>query len=65
MMLAGRRFCQPILYLQGDHVWSLSKRYVSEDDGQDFVGYALILGAVRVVAIAVIAVRRGGGAAAR
>ena len=65
MIPAGRRFCQPILYLQGDDVWSLSKRYVGEEDGQDFVDYALILGAVRVVAIAVIAVRRGGRAAAR
>ncbi len=31
------------------------KRFVIEEDGQDFAEYALILGAVGVVAIAVIA----------
>ena len=31
------------------------KRFVVEEDGQDFAEYALILGAVGVVAIAVIA----------
>ncbi len=31
------------------------KRFVREEDGQDFAEYALILGAVGVVAIAVIA----------
>ena len=36
-------------------MWSLLKRFVREDDGQDFAEYALILGAVGVVAIAVIA----------
>ena len=33
----------------------LIKRFVREEDGQDFAEYALILGAVGVVAIAVIA----------
>ena len=33
----------------------LLKRFVREEDGQDFAEYALILGAVGVVAIAVIA----------
>ena len=33
----------------------LLKRFVVEEDGQDFAEYALILGAVGVVAIAVIA----------
>jgi len=36
-------------------MWKLLKRFVREDDGQDFAEYALILGAVGVVAIAVIA----------
>ena len=31
------------------------KRFVADDEGQDFAEYALILGAVGVVAIAVIA----------
>ncbi len=33
----------------------LFRRFVREEDGQDFAEYALILGAVGVVAIAVIA----------
>jgi len=33
----------------------LLKRFICEEDGQDFAEYALILGAVGVVAIAVIA----------
>ena len=33
----------------------LLKRFIREEDGQDFAEYALILGAVGVVAIAVIA----------
>ena len=33
----------------------LLKRFVREEDGQDFAEYALILGAIGVVAIAVIA----------
>ncbi len=33
----------------------LLKRFMREEDGQDFAEYALILGAVGVVAIAVIA----------
>ena len=36
-------------------MWNLMKRFVREEDGQDFAEYALILGAVGVVAIAVIA----------
>ncbi len=36
-------------------MWKLMKRFVREEDGQDFAEYALILGAVGVVAIAVIA----------
>jgi Flp pilus assembly pilin Flp len=36
-------------------MWKLIKRFVREEDGQDFAEYALILGAVGVVAIAVIA----------
>jgi Flp pilus assembly pilin Flp len=36
-------------------MWSLLKRFVREEDEQDFAEYALILGAVGVVAIAVIA----------
>lgn len=36
-------------------MWRLLKRFVREEDGQDFAEYALILGAVGVVAIAVIA----------
>ena len=31
------------------------KRFIREEDGQDFAEYALILGAIGVVAIAVIA----------
>jgi Flp pilus assembly pilin Flp len=34
---------------------NLIKRFIREEDGQDFAEYALILGAVGVVAIAVIA----------
>ena len=34
---------------------NLLKRFITEEDGQDFAEYALILGAVGVVAIAVIA----------
>ena len=36
-------------------MFELLKRFVLEEDGQDFAEYALILGAVGVVAIAVIA----------
>lgn len=36
-------------------MWNLLKRFVREEEGQDFAEYALILGAVGVVAIAVIA----------
>jgi Flp pilus assembly pilin Flp len=36
-------------------MWSLLKRFLLEEDGQDFAAYALIPGAVSVVAIAVIA----------
>jgi Flp pilus assembly pilin Flp len=54
-MLAGRNLCQPISIHEGDPMWNLLKRFVHEEDGQDFAEYALILGAVGVVAIAVIA----------
>jgi len=33
----------------------LLKKFIREEDGQDFAEYALILGAIGVVAIAVIA----------
>jgi Flp pilus assembly pilin Flp len=36
-------------------MFKLLKRFVREEDGQDFAEYALILGAIGVVAIAVIA----------
>lgn len=35
-------------------MFKLLKRFVQEEEGQDFAEYALILGAVGVVAIAVI-----------
>jgi Flp pilus assembly pilin Flp len=54
-MSAGRGFCQPILIHKENQMWKLIKRFVREEDGQDFAEYALILGAVGVVAIAVIA----------
>ena len=37
------------------HMVKLLKRFMREEEGQDFAEYALILGAVGVVAIAVIA----------
>jgi Flp pilus assembly pilin Flp len=37
------------------YMFKLLKRFVREEDGQDFAEYALILGAIGVVAIAVIA----------
>ncbi|HSQ40062.1 MAG TPA: hypothetical protein VLM78_07860 [Anaerolineales bacterium] len=36
-------------------MFKLLKRFLREEDGQDFAEYALILGAIGVVAIAVIA----------
>ncbi len=36
-------------------MFTLLKRFIREDSGQDFAEYALILGAIGVVAIAVIA----------
>ena len=36
-------------------MFKLLKRFMREEDGQDFAEYALILGAVGVVAIAVLA----------
>jgi Flp pilus assembly pilin Flp len=36
-------------------MFKLFKRFIREEDGQDFAEYALILGAIGVVAIAVIA----------
>lgn len=35
-------------------MFTFFKRFICEEDGQDFAEYALILGAVGVVAIAVI-----------
>jgi Flp pilus assembly pilin Flp len=43
------------LFQKGDSMFTLFKRFIREDDGQDFAEYALILGAIGVVAIAVIA----------
>jgi Flp pilus assembly pilin Flp len=43
------------LFQKGDSMFTLFKRFVREEDGQDFAEYALILGAIGVVAIAVIA----------
>ncbi len=36
-------------------MFKLFKRFIREEEGQDFAEYALILGAIGVVAIAVIA----------
>ncbi len=36
-------------------MFTLLKKFIHEEEGQDFAEYALILGAVGVVAIAVIA----------
>ena len=36
-------------------MFTLFKRFIREEDGQDFAEYALILGAIGVVAIAMIA----------
>jgi len=57
MISAGRKFCQPIFYFTKKeiHMFKLLKRFMREEDGQDFAEYALILGAIGVVAIAVIA----------
>jgi len=55
MISAGKWFCQPISIHKEIHMLKLLKRFVREEDGQDFAEYALILGAVGVVAIAVIA----------
>jgi Flp pilus assembly pilin Flp len=52
---AGRTLCQPILIQKEMHMFKLLKRFVRDEDGQDFAEYALILGAIGVVAIAVIA----------
>jgi Flp pilus assembly pilin Flp len=52
-MSAGRKFCQPILMHKEIHMWKLLTRFVREEEGQDFAEYALILGAVGLVAIAV------------
>ena len=50
----GRTLCQPIFIHKEIHMLKLLKRFMREEDGQDFAEYALILGAVGVVAIAVI-----------
>jgi len=55
MISAGKTICQPISIHEEIHMLKLLKRFVREEDGQDFAEYALILGAVGVVAIAVIA----------
>jgi Flp pilus assembly pilin Flp len=47
---AGRYFIQKEI-----RMFKLLKRFIREEKGQDFAEYALILGAVGVVAIAVIA----------
>jgi len=53
---ADRTFCQPIFISDKElHMFKLLKRFVREESGQDFAEYALILGAIGVVAIAVIA----------
>jgi Flp pilus assembly pilin Flp len=41
------------------HMYKLFQRFLREEEGQDFAEYALILGAIGVVAIAVIARYRG------
>ena len=41
-------------------MFTLFKRFIREEDGQDFAEYALILGAIGVVAIAVIAAFEAG-----
>jgi Flp pilus assembly pilin Flp len=56
MISAGRTNCQPISFFHKENpMFVLMKRFVLEEKGQDFAEYALILGAVGVVAIAVIA----------
>jgi Flp pilus assembly pilin Flp len=53
---AGRTLCQPIFISDKElYMFKLLKRFLREEDGQDFAEYALILGAIGVVAIAVIA----------
>ena len=53
---AGSTLCQPIFYFKKEiHMFKLLQRFLREENGQDFAEYALILGAVGVVAIAVIA----------
>jgi len=53
---AGRKICQPIFISDKElHMFKLFQRFLREESGQDFAEYALILGAIGVVAIAVIA----------
>ncbi len=42
-------------YFVSEKEQNLLERFIREEDGQDFAEYALILGAIGVVAIAVIA----------
>ena len=46
---------KPAGYFVSEKEQNLLERFVLEEDGQDFAEYALILGAIGVVAIAVIA----------
>jgi Flp pilus assembly pilin Flp len=55
MMTADRSTVSRFFNSQGDSMFKLLQRFIREEDGQDFAEYALILGAVGVVAIAVIA----------
>jgi len=55
MMSAGSSTASRFSFQKGDSMFTLFKRFIREDDGQDFAEYALILGAIGVVAIAVIA----------
>ncbi len=55
MISAGKEFASRFFIHKEICMLKLLKRFVHEEDGQDFAEYALILGAVGVVAIAVIA----------
>jgi Flp pilus assembly pilin Flp len=55
MISADRKNLPADLFIQKElHMLKLIKRFIREEKGQDFAEYALILGAVGVVAIAVI-----------
>jgi Flp pilus assembly pilin Flp len=55
MISAGRSTASRFLFQKEIPMFKLLQRFLREEDGQDFAEYALILGAVGVVAIAVIA----------